>query len=101
MKPLASPVTRPLEMTIAFLVLLTEAGFERVDVAGKPAWREAERDLYELSIQADAAGDPAIEALQEQARRGLYQVLTRAARCTRLDNPTRRWMGREEPRGSC
>ena len=34
---------------------LTEAGFERVDVAGKPAWREAERDLYESSIAADAA----------------------------------------------
>ena len=50
---------------------LTEAGFEQVDVAGKPAWREAERDLYESSIQADAAGDPAIESLQEQARRGL------------------------------
>ena len=50
---------------------LTEAGFERVDVAGKPAWREAERDLYESSIAADAAGDPAIESLQEQARRGL------------------------------
>jgi hypothetical protein len=41
------------------------------DVAGKPAWREAERDLYESSIPADAAGDPAIESLQEQARRGL------------------------------
>jgi Methyltransferase domain len=50
---------------------LTEAGFEQVDVAGKPAWREAERDLYESSIAADAAGDPAIESRQEQARRGL------------------------------
>jgi len=50
---------------------LTEAGFEQVAVASKPAWREAERDLYEASIQADAAGDPAIEALQAQAVRGL------------------------------
>ena len=50
---------------------LTEAGFEQIDVAGKPAWREAERDLYESAIQADAAGDPAIESLQEEARRGL------------------------------
>ncbi len=50
---------------------LTEAGFEQVDVAGKPAWREAERDLYESAIQADAAGDPTIESLQEEARRGL------------------------------
>jgi hypothetical protein len=50
---------------------LTEAGFERVDVADKPGWREAERDLYESAIAADAAGDPAIESLQEDACRGL------------------------------
>ncbi len=50
---------------------LTKAGFEQVDVADKPAWREAERDLYESAVQADAAGDPAIESLQEEARRGL------------------------------
>jgi len=50
---------------------LTEAGFEQVDVVGKPAWREAERDLWESAIQADAAGDPAIESLQEEARRAL------------------------------
>jgi SAM-dependent methyltransferase len=50
---------------------LTEAGFEQVDVASKPAWREAERDLWESALQADAAGDPAIDSLQEEARRGL------------------------------
>jgi SAM-dependent methyltransferase len=50
---------------------LTEAGFEQVDLADKPAWREAERDLWESAIHADAAGDPAIESLQEEARRGL------------------------------
>jgi SAM-dependent methyltransferase len=50
---------------------LAEAGFEQVDVADKPAWRQAERDLYESSMAADAAGDPAIESMQEQARRGL------------------------------
>jgi SAM-dependent methyltransferase len=50
---------------------LTEAGFEQVDVAGKPAWREAERELWESAIQADAVGDPAIESLQEDSRRGL------------------------------
>ena len=50
---------------------LTKAGFEQVDVADKPAWREAERDLYESAVQADAAGDPAIESLQEDSRRGL------------------------------
>jgi SAM-dependent methyltransferase len=50
---------------------LTEAGFEQVAIASKPAWREAERDLYESAVQADAGGDPAIESLQEEARRGL------------------------------
>jgi SAM-dependent methyltransferase len=50
---------------------LTEAGFEQVDVADKPAWREAERDLWGAAIRADAAGDPAIESLQEDSRRGL------------------------------
>jgi SAM-dependent methyltransferase len=50
---------------------LTQVGFEQVDVASKPAWREAERDLWESAIRADADGDPAIESLQEEARRGL------------------------------
>jgi len=50
---------------------LANAGFEQVDIASKPAWREAERDLYESAIQADAGGDPAIESLHEEARRGL------------------------------
>jgi len=50
---------------------LTEAGFEQVGVADKPAWREAERDLWESALHADAAGDPAIESLQEEARRAL------------------------------
>jgi SAM-dependent methyltransferase len=50
---------------------LTQAGFERVDIASKPAWRQAERDLWESAIQADAAGDPSIESMQEEARRAL------------------------------
>ena len=50
---------------------LTKAGFEQVDVADKPGWREAERDLWESAIRADAAGDPAVESLQEEARRAL------------------------------
>ena len=50
---------------------LTEAGFEQIDIASKPAWREAERDLWESAIHARAAGDPAIESLQEEARRAL------------------------------
>lgn len=50
---------------------LTAVGFEQVDVAGKPAWRQAERDLWESALRADAAGDPAIESLHEEARRAL------------------------------
>jgi SAM-dependent methyltransferase len=50
---------------------LTQAGFEQITITGKPAWRAAERDLYESAIQADADGDLAIESLQEEARRGL------------------------------
>lgn len=50
---------------------LTQAGFEQIAIASKPAWRAAERDLYESAIQADAVGDPSIESLQEEARRGL------------------------------
>jgi SAM-dependent methyltransferase len=50
---------------------LTKAGFEQVDIASKPAWRQAERNLWESAIKADAAGDPAIESLQEEARRAL------------------------------
>jgi SAM-dependent methyltransferase len=50
---------------------LTEAGFEPLDIASKPAWREAERNLYESALQVDADGDPAIESLQEEAHRGL------------------------------
>ena len=50
---------------------LTEAGFEQVEIVAKPAWREAERDLWEAAIHTSAAGDPAIEALHEEARRAL------------------------------
>jgi SAM-dependent methyltransferase len=50
---------------------LTEAGFEQVDIASKPAWREAERDLWESAINTDAAGDPAVESLREESRRAL------------------------------
>jgi ubiquinone/menaquinone biosynthesis C-methylase UbiE len=50
---------------------LTQAGFEQVDVASKPAWRQAEHDLWESALQADPAGDPAIESLHEEARRAL------------------------------
>jgi SAM-dependent methyltransferase len=50
---------------------LTAAGFKQVEVAGKSAWREAERDLWESALHTDAAGDPSIESFQEEARRAL------------------------------
>jgi SAM-dependent methyltransferase len=50
---------------------LTKAGFEQVDVTDKPAWREAERNLWESTVQADSAGDPAIESFKEEARHAL------------------------------
>lgn len=61
----------PLARRIDLMRDLTEAGFEQVDVADKPAWREAERDLWEAAIRADPAGDPAIESFQHEARRAL------------------------------
>lgn len=50
---------------------LTEAGFEHVDIASKPAWRQAERELWESALRADAAEDPSIESLHEEARHAL------------------------------
>lgn len=50
---------------------LAQAGFVQVEVAEKPAWREAERDLWESALRTDPAGDPAIESLHEEASRAL------------------------------
>lgn len=50
---------------------LAEAGFEEVEVTEKPDWYAAERALWEAALQADAAGDPALVSLQEEATRSL------------------------------
>ena len=70
---------------------LAEAGFEQVEVADKPAWREAERDLWEAAVRADAAGDPAIESLQK--------ILAGASNClTARAGFARRPLRRADPR---
>jgi hypothetical protein len=41
---------------------LAEAGFEQIEVTGKPDWYAAERALWKAAVQADPNGDPALEA---------------------------------------
>jgi SAM-dependent methyltransferase len=50
---------------------LAEAGFEQIEVTGKPGWHAAERTLWEAAVQADANGDPALVSLQQEATRSL------------------------------
>jgi hypothetical protein len=50
---------------------LAEAGFEQIEVTGKPDWYAAERTLWEAVVQADANGDPALVSLQEEAAQAL------------------------------
>jgi SAM-dependent methyltransferase len=45
---------------------LAAAGFEQVEVTGRPDWSKAERSLWEAAVQADANGDPGLESLQEE-----------------------------------
>jgi SAM-dependent methyltransferase len=63
---------------------LPEAGFLDVEVVEKPAWREAERRLWEAALAFDAPDDPAMRSMQEEARRmlstfeGLRRILATA-----------------------
>jgi SAM-dependent methyltransferase len=50
---------------------LAEAGFEQIEVTGKPEWYAAERTLWEAALRADASGDPALVALQEECAQTL------------------------------
>jgi SAM-dependent methyltransferase len=50
---------------------LAEAGFEQIEVAGKPDWYAAERALWEAAVQADADGDPGLVSLQREGARAL------------------------------
>ncbi|WP_410573593.1 class I SAM-dependent methyltransferase [Amycolatopsis sp. cmx-4-61] len=48
---------------------LPSAGFVDVEVTDKPAWRAAEKALWEAALSLDAGGDPAMQSVQEEARR--------------------------------
>jgi SAM-dependent methyltransferase len=50
---------------------LAEAGFEQVEVTGKPDWYAAERALWQAAVQVDADGDPGLVALREEGTRVL------------------------------
>jgi SAM-dependent methyltransferase len=50
---------------------LAEAGFEQIEVTGKPYWYAAERTLWQAAVQAGANGDPALVSLQEEATQAL------------------------------
>jgi SAM-dependent methyltransferase len=50
---------------------LAETGFEQIEVTGKPDWYAAERALWEAGLRADASGDPALVALQEECAHAL------------------------------
>jgi ubiquinone/menaquinone biosynthesis C-methylase UbiE len=50
---------------------LPEAGFVNVEVTEKPAWRAAERELWEEAVALDAGDDPALRSLREEGERVL------------------------------
>jgi SAM-dependent methyltransferase len=50
---------------------LAEAGFERIEVTGKPDWHASERVLWQAAVQLDADGDPGLDALREEGTRAL------------------------------
>jgi SAM-dependent methyltransferase len=50
---------------------LASAGFEQIQVTGKPGWYADERRLWETVVQADAEGDPALVSLQREGTRAL------------------------------
>jgi SAM-dependent methyltransferase len=58
---------------------LAEVGFEDIEVVDKSGWRGAERAMWEDALRADAAGDPAVRALQQEATRvlGWFDVIRR------------------------
>jgi SAM-dependent methyltransferase len=50
---------------------LPEAGFVDVEVTERPAWRAAERELWQEAVALDAGEDPALRSLQEEGERVL------------------------------
>jgi SAM-dependent methyltransferase len=53
---------------------LHAAGFADVDVRDMPAWRAAERRHWELAVEVDPAGDPALESLYDEGKRTLPRL---------------------------
>jgi SAM-dependent methyltransferase len=50
---------------------LPEAGFVDVEVTERPAWRAAERELWQEAVALDAGEDPALRSLREEGERVL------------------------------
>jgi SAM-dependent methyltransferase len=50
---------------------LQAAGFAEVEVRHMPGWRAAERRHWELAVEVDPDGDPALESLHDEATRVL------------------------------
>lgn len=50
---------------------LPQAGFVDAEVVEKPYWRETEKQLWEAALDIGATDDPALQSLQEEARRVL------------------------------
>jgi SAM-dependent methyltransferase len=47
------------------------AGFTAVEVTEKPAWRAVEKVLWQEALTIDAPDDPAVQSMQDEARRVL------------------------------
>jgi SAM-dependent methyltransferase len=58
---------------------LTGAGFEDVDVRERPAWRAAERAMWEEAAALDPGGDPALQSFHDEGVRSL-QIFARVRR---------------------
>ena len=58
---------------------LTGAGFEDVDVRERPAWRAAERAMWEEAAALDPGDDPALRSFHDEGVRSL-QIFDRVRR---------------------
>lgn len=50
---------------------LATAGFSDVEVVERPAWREAERRMWQEAASLDPAGDPALQSVADEGVRSL------------------------------
>jgi SAM-dependent methyltransferase len=50
---------------------LTAAGFDEVEVVERPAWRDAERAMWEEAAALDPGTDPALQSMHDEAIRSL------------------------------